>query len=356
MRVVNTTKTGGVFLHEVDGTPNFGETVTATVDTDRRRAVTRAHTATHLLHWALHEVIGHHATQKGSLVEPDRLRFDFSHLQAVTPEEVERIERLVNEEVLANEAVNWEVMPIEEARKLGAMMLFGEKYGSEVRVVTVGDYSREFCGGTHAVQSGDIGLFKITSESSVASGTRRIEAITGLRTLDYVRGRDSLLGDAAARLGGNVADIPAKIAGLNGQITALKQDIQRLRKSGEGTSVPALLAAAREVEGVKLIAAPLENADADQLKDTADQLANALGSGVVVLGAATDGKVTIVAKVTKDLASRAHAGNLVREIAKVAGGGGGGRPDFAQAGAKDPIQTARRAGRGGTGVRAQLGG
>lgn len=340
-RVTDTQKIGGIFLHVVEGdVPREGETVTATVDLDRRRATTRAHTATHLLHWALHEVVGPHATQKGSLVEPDRLRFDFSHLQAVSPEEAERIERLVNEQVLRNASVETCVMPIAEAKQLGATMLFGEKYGSEVRVVSIGDYSRELCGGTHAGRAGDIGLFKITAESSVASGTRRIEAVTGMRAWEYVRERDALLAETAREAGGTPAELPARVAALKSQISALKRDVRTARASGGADQTRALAATAQEVAGVKLIAAPLADADPEQMKATADRLAETLGSGVVVLGGAGGGKALFVAKVTKDLAGRAHAGNLVRDVAKVAGGGGGGRPDFAQAGGKDPERLA----------------
>lgn len=355
-RVTDTQKVGGIFLHTVEGeVPAEGETVTATVDLDRRRATTRAHTATHLLHWALHEVVGPHATQKGSLVEPDRLRFDFSHLQALTPEEVEQIERLVNEQVLRNAAVETCVMPISEAKKLGAMMLFGEKYGSEVRVVSVGDYSKELCGGTHAGRAGDIGLFKITAESSVASGTRRIEAVTGMRAWETVRERDALLADAARETGGAPAELPARVAALKAQIAALKQDLKKARAAGGEDRTQALLSSAQDIGGIKLIAAPLEGADAEQLKSTADRLADSLGSGVVVLGGANDGKVVFVAKVTKDLAGRAHAGNLVREVAKVAGGGGGGRPDFAQAGGKDADKLSDALAMAATALREQIG-
>jgi alanyl-tRNA synthetase len=356
-RVVDTQKIGGVFLHVLDGeAPREGETVTATVELDRRRAVTRAHTATHLLHWALHEVVGPHATQKGSLVEPDRLRFDFSHLQAVTPEEVERIERLVNEQVLRNAAVETSVMPMSEARNLGAMMLFGEKYGSEVRVVSVGDYSKELCGGTHAGRAGDIGLFKVTVESSVASGTRRIEAVTGMRAWELVREREALLSDAAREVGGTAADLPARIAALKGQISTLKRDLQKARASGGADRSRELAASAQDVEGVKLVAAALDAADAEQLKATADRIADALGSGVVVLACTNDGRVTFVAKVTKDLAGRAHAGNLVRDVAKIAGGGGGGRPDFAQAGGKNAEKTPDALAAAPDALRAQLAG
>ncbi|HEY3265587.1 MAG TPA: alanine--tRNA ligase [Armatimonadota bacterium] len=353
--VVNTVKIGSIFLHEFAGPLSVGQTVTARVDTQRRRAITRAHTATHLLHWALHEVIGEHATQKGSLVEPDRLRFDFSHLQAVTPEEVERIERLVNERVLENEPVSYTVMPISEARTLGAMMLFGEKYGSEVRVVTIGGYSKELCGGTHAERSGDIGLFKILSESGVASGTRRIEALTGMKSWEAVRERDSLLAGAVEDLGGSVADVPAKIAALHAQVAALKRDVARLRKSGGAGQIQELAAQAVEVSGVKLVSAALEDADAEQLKAAADQMADILKSGVVVLASVAGGKVMFVAKVTKDLAGKAHAGNILRVVAKAAGGGGGGRPDFAQAGGKDPEKVETALAVAADALRAQLG-
>jgi alanyl-tRNA synthetase len=355
-RVTDTQKIGGVFLHTLEGgMPAEGETVTATVDLDRRRAITRAHTATHLLHWALHQVVGPHATQKGSLVEPDRLRFDFSHLQALTPEEVERIERMVNEQVLRNAPVETCLMPISEAKNLGAMMLFGEKYGSEVRVVSVGDYSKELCGGTHAGRAGDIGLFRLTSESSVASGTRRIEAVTGMRAWEHVREQDALLAEAAREAGGTPAELPGRLTALKSQVSALKRDLHKARTSGGADRTQALAASAQDVAGVKLVSAAMDDADAEQLKAAADRVADALGSGVVVLGGANDGKVMFVAKVTKDLAGRAHAGNLVREVAKIAGGGGGGRPDFAQAGGKNPERLADALAAAAAALAAQLG-
>ncbi|HEY3414708.1 MAG TPA: alanine--tRNA ligase [Armatimonadota bacterium] len=355
-RVLNTTKVGGIFIHEIDGSLNPGDNVVARVDTSRRRAITRAHTATHLLHWALHQVVGVHATQKGSLVEPDRLRFDFASLAALTAAEVEQIERLVNERVLENAPVCSESMPISEARKMGAMMLFGEKYGSEVRVVSVGDYSKELCGGTHAQRAGDIGLFKISSESGIASGTRRIEAVTGLKSWEYARERDTILQNAVEQVGGTPADVPAKVAGLLSQIAALKKDVSRLRKSGGAGAVRELANTAVVVCGVKLVSSVLDDADAEQLKSAADEIADTLKSGVVVLGAAAaDGKAMFVAKVTKDLTKQAHAGNLVREVAKVAGGGGGGRPDFAQAGGKDASKVADAVAAAEPALRAQLG-
>lgn len=354
-KVLNTGKVGGIFLHEIEGCLKPGETVVARVDAGRRRAITRAHTATHLLHWALHQVVGNHATQKGSLVEPDRLRFDFASLQALTPDEVEQIERLVNERVLDNAPVATQSMAIADARKLGAMMLFGEKYGSEVRVVSVGDFSKELCGGTHAQRAGDIGLFKITSESGIASGTRRIEAVTGMKSWEYVRSRDSLLQGAVDLVGGTPSDVPGKVGSLLTQISALKKDITRLRKSGGADTVKDLAETAVEVSGIKLVMGILKDADAEQLKAAADEIADVLKSGVIVLGAATpDGKVMFVVKVTKDIVGRAHAGNLVREVAKVAGGGGGGRPDFAQAGGKDASRLADAVAAAEGALRAQL--
>jgi alanyl-tRNA synthetase len=334
--VTDTQKVGGVVLHTVETTDGLESQVTARVDQNRRNAIRRAHTATHLLHWALHQVVGSHATQKGSLVEPDRLRFDFSNLQGLTLSEIAAIETLVNERVLANEPVDARQMPIAEARNLGAMMLFGEKYGSEVRVLNVGGFSKELCGGTHVSATGDIGLVKIISESSIASGTRRIEAVTGMKSLEYVRDKDALLAESASKLGGSPNDVPTRIDALNGQITTLKHEIARLRKSGGAGQIDSLAESVQEVEGVKLVCGSMDDADADQLKTAVDTLAERIGSGVVALGSARDGKVIFVIKVSADLTGKAHAGNLVREVAKIAGGGGGGRPDFAQAGGKDP--------------------
>jgi alanyl-tRNA synthetase len=338
VEVLDTHRTAGYFLHVgrlTNGRIRKGDRVTASVDADRRQAIRRAHTATHLLHYALRTVLGETAEQAGSLVAPDRLRFDFSHSGAVEPDQLERIEEIVNASVLGGAGVTVEEMPIDEARAAGAMALFGEKYGEVVRVVRMGDYSVELCGGTHLGNVAETGLVRIVSESSVAAGTRRIEAVTGFEALAHVRRREEMLRDVAATLGSDEARVVDRAAKLLDEIRELKSDIKKLKKRGAADSAADIVANAVDVAGVKVVAHKTD-AKPNELREQCDVLKRKLGSGVIVLGSASGGKAALVVGVTKDLTDRVKAGDLVKEVAALVGGGGGGRPDLAQAGGKQP--------------------
>lgn len=338
--VLDTQKQGGIFLHAVrveQGRLHPGIRVRAEVDLERREAIRRAHTATHLLHAALRQVLGTHVVQRGSIVEPDRLRFDFAHGQSMTQEELRRVEEVMNAQVLRDEAVRIESRSQEEARQLGAMMLFGEKYGEVVRVVQVPGYSIELCGGTHVSRTGTIGLIKVTSESSAAAGVRRIECTTGLSSLAYAQAQSDRLREIAEALAGPVDQILERIQAQKEQTSALRRQVQEARQAAAGGAMERILSLKMEVGGIPVVAADAETGDAEAIKTLVDQVAERLKTGVVILGGATNGKGLFVAKAAPDAVKRgAHAGNLVREVAKLAGGGGGGRPEFAQAGAKEP--------------------
>ena len=321
------------------GEIKVGDRVTARVEAATRQATVLNHSATHLLHAALRQVLGTHVTQKGSLVAPDRLRFDFSHFQAVTPEELERIERLVNAEIRRNAPAETRLMPYDDAVAAGAMALFGEKYDDEVRVLSIGDFSTELCGGTHVGRAGDIGLLRIVSEGGVAAGVRRIEAVTGEEALDHAAASETTLRQIAALVRGSPADAEEKVRQLLDRQKKLERDLAALKSrlaSGQGVD---LAASAVEVAGVKVVAAEVPGADAKSLREAVDALKAKLGSAIIVLGAPTeDGKVLLVAGVTADLVGKAKAGELVGAVAAKLGGKGGGRPDFAQAGGTDPSQ------------------
>jgi alanyl-tRNA synthetase len=321
------------------GEIKVGDRVTARVDAATRQATVLNHSATHLLHAALRQVLGTHVTQKGSLVAPDRLRFDFSHFQAVTPEELERIERLVNAEIRRNAPAETQLMPYDDAVAAGAMALFGEKYDDEVRVLSIGDFSTELCGGTHVGRAGDIGLLRIVSEGGVAAGVRRIEAVTGEEALDHAAASEATLRQIAALVRGSPADAEEKVRQLLDRQKKLERDLAALKSrlaSGQGVD---LAESAVEVAGVKVVAAEVPGADAKSLREAVDALKAKLGSAIIVLGAPTeDGKVLLVAGVTADLVGKARAGELVGAVAAKVGGKGGGRPDFAQAGGTDPSQ------------------
>ncbi len=342
VEVRDTVRKGDLVVHRgivVTGTLRKGESVTAVVEGSRRQAIRRNHSATHLLHGALRRVLGPHVEQKGSLVAPDRLRFDFSHYQAVSPDELRQVERMVNERILADMPVTTTVTDIAEAQQMGAMALFGEKYGERVRVVQMGDFSLELCGGTHVERTGQIGLLRLLSESSVGSGLRRVEATTGHGVIEQLDEREALLAQAAEALKSTPADVPARAAALATQLQELERRLNELQQKQAGAQAEALLAQAREVNGVPLIAAQAGPADRDALTRMVDAVAAKLRSGVILLAGVSDGSVLFVAKATQDVVKQgAHAGNLVREVAKLAGGGGGGRPDFAQAGGKEPAK------------------
>ena len=311
--------------------------VRAAVDGARRLATARNHTATHLLQWALRKVLGEHVHQAGSEVSAERLRFDFTHPTALAVEERREVERLVNERILAGEAVEVRTMPIEEARQKGAMALFGEKYGDEVRVVSVGDFSMELCGGTHLETAGEIGLFKITSEESVAAGVRRIMALTGAAALEYLHTEEDRLAEVCRALKATPETIVARIENLQKQIRDLRGDLAKARSLSQRGGLDELLAKVQPVEGVPVLAAQVEGADANALREACDAIRQKQVSILVVLGSCEGEKVNLVAAATKDLVAKGlHAGNLVREVAKAVGGGGGGRPDLGQAGGKEP--------------------
>jgi alanyl-tRNA synthetase len=308
-----------------------GDTVAATVDLDKRARTMRHHSVTHLMHKALREVLGYHVQQKGSLVDEDKTRFDFSHNQPMTADEIRRVEALVNDEILRNEATTAKVMPIDEAQKSGAMMLFGEKYGDEVRVLEIGS-SRELCGGTHVARTGDIGLFRIVSEGGVAAGIRRVEAVAGTVALQLVQQERERVARVADVLKSQPQEIELKLAQVIDSVKVLEKELAKLKGKMASSQGDSLADSAVDVKGVKVLAAKLEGADAKTLRDTLDQLKNKLKSGAIVLAAADGDKVSLIAGVTQDLIARVKAGELVNFVATQVGGKGGGRPDMAQAG------------------------
>ena len=318
-----------------EGTLRLGDVVRAQVDGMRRQRTMRHHSATHLLHKALREVLGPHVQQKGSLVDADKIRFDFSHTAPLTAEEIGRIEALVNAEVLANLPTRVRVLPLEEARQSGAIMLFGEKYGDTVRVLDIGS-SCELCGGTHVSRTGDIGLFKITGESGVAAGVRRVEAVAGDVALAFVGTQQALLQQAAELLKTMPAEMPARIAQLQDQLKAAERELARMTSRLAASQGGDLAAQAVTVAGAQVLAARLDGVDAKALRETLDRLRDRLGTAAIVLAAVNESKVSLVAGVTADLTDRVKAGDLVNFVAQQVGGKGGGRPDMAQAGGTDP--------------------
>jgi len=311
-----------------------GDTVAANVDLDKRARTVRHHSATHLMHKALREVLGPHVQQKGSLVDEFRTRFDFSHNAPLTSEQIRRVEDIVNAEILRNEDTSARVMPIDEAQKLGAMMLFGEKYGDEVRVLDIGS-SRELCGGTHVRRTGDIGLFRITSEAGVAAGIRRVEAVAGTVALQLVREAEESLRQVEAFFQARGPELAKKLATEREERKALERELARLKSKAAASQGDDLASSAIDVKGVKVLAARLDGADVKTLRDTLDQLKNKLKSGAIVLAASEGEKVSLIAGVTQDLINRVKAGELVNFVATQVGGRGGGRADMAQAGGTD---------------------
>ncbi len=339
-RVEDTQKVGQVFVHKgrlERGTLRVGDRVSAEVDANLRRATMLNHSATHLLHKALRDVLGPHVQQKGSLVDEHHTRFDFSHFAPLTPEQIAEVERRVNEQILRNEETRARVMSMDEALAQGAMALFGEKYGAKVRVLNIGD-SVELCGGTHVRRSGDIGLFKIVSESGVASGVRRVEAVTGPGVLAYLRDRETKLRAVAEAVRGTPDDAPRRVEQLQARVKQLEKELEQLRGKlarGESSDVASQ---AKEVKGVKVVAARMDGADAKGLREAVDRLKDKLAPAAIVLASVADSKVTLIAGVTKELTDRIQAGPLVNQVAKRVGGKGGGRPDMAQAGGNDPTE------------------
>jgi alanyl-tRNA synthetase len=330
----------GVIAHRVtrtDPTPlRVEDKLRAVVDTDRRDAIRRNHTATHLLHAALRKTLGTHVKQAGSLVAPDRLRFDFTHYAALDEQDLLDIEDLVNEHTLKNEVVATEEKDLDSAVASGAMALFGEKYADKVRVLSINDFSKELCGGTHVQRTGDIGLFKIVSESSVAAGTRRIEAFTGLGVLEYLRRQSQALAQASEALRSKPDELIEAIQKLSETEKRLRKELEAQQMKRAVSEASDLVEQAREVKGVRVVAARVEVTDRSAMRQMVDDLRAKLQSGVIVLGSVADGKVTLIAAVTKDLTGKLDAGKIVRQAATYVEGSGGGRKDLAEAGGKNP--------------------
>ncbi|WP_282032993.1 alanine--tRNA ligase [Metabacillus indicus] len=321
----------------VSGTVKTNDEVTASVDEKTRSAVIKNHTATHLLHQALKDVLGGHVNQAGSLVTGERLRFDFSHFGQVQPEELEQIEQIVNEQIWKSIGVNIELKPIAEAKEMGAMALFGEKYGDIVRVVQVGDYSLELCGGCHVDNTASIGMFKLVAESGIGAGTRRIEAVTGQGAYQLVKDQLSILSDVAGKLKSSPKDAANRVDALLLEVRSLQRENESLTAKLGNVEAGSLLSQAAEIDGVTLLASKVSAKDMNSLRSMVDELKQKLGSAVVILGAAHDGKVSLAAGVTDDLVKKGyHSGKLIKEVAARCGGSGGGRPDMAQAGGKEP--------------------
>jgi len=338
-KVQDTQKQQDVYTHigEVSsGQIKVGDKVKAIINNSERRQIAFNHSATHLLHAALRKLLGEHVTQKGSLVDADRLRFDFSHFAPVSPDELNAIEDLVNEKIRANYAVDTQLMKQDEAMAAGAMALFGEKYGDVVRVLSMGDFSVELCGGTHVSRTGDIGLFKITSETGVAAGVRRIEAVSGPGALQWVRNNENNIHQLASLVKGSQDTLTEKVKQLLDKNRQLEKEVEQLKGKLASSQGSDLLSQAEEVDGIKVLAARLDGVDPKSLRDTMDQLKNKLGSAAIVLAAVNGEKINLVAGVTSDQTNRIKAGNLVNAVAQQVGGKGGGRPDMAMAGGNNP--------------------
>lgn len=313
------------------------DTVTAAIDLERRQAIARSHTATHLLQQALRQVLGSHVEQAGAYNDPDHLRFDFTHFEAVKPEELERIEAIVNEEILKGSTVITEEMPIEEAKERGAMALFGEKYGAVVRVVQAGDFSIELCGGTHLDNTAKAGVFKITSESSVAAGVRRIEAVVGKGLLKFLTDGQRLINRAAAALKTNPQDMLARVGQVMGDMQQMNKHMEQLSARIAKMKMVELFNLTKDVKGVNVVATMLDDTDTDALRVMGDEVKARAPKMVAVLAAVNNGKINFLCVCGAEAVKLgANAGKIVKEVAKICGGGGGGRPDSATAGGKDP--------------------
>jgi alanyl-tRNA synthetase len=342
--VSDTQRQGDVVAHIgvlTDGELHLGDRLDAQVNIDARRAVARNHSATHLLHAALRSVLGEHVQQKGSLVAVDRLRFDFSHFEPVSPQLLSVIERQVNHWILNNDEALTRIMPLEQAMQSGAVALFGEKYEDPVRVLSIGDVSTELCGGTHVTRAGDIGLFKLTSESGIAAGVRRIEAVTGEYALDWLANAERKLTDVAELVKSDGDALVEKVGQVVSHSREIEKDLERLKSRLAASQGEDLASQAVDVNGLKVLAARLDGVDAKGLRTTVDQLKNKLGSAAVVLAAVDGDKVSLVAGVTADYTDRIEAGPLANFVAQQVGGRGGGRPDMAQAGGNDPTRLAQ---------------
>jgi len=343
--VTDTQKQGGnLFLHKgkvISGAFTQNLDCAAHVDANERKATELNHSATHILHAALRQILGDHVAQKGSLVNPERLRFDFSHFEPVTTEEIAELERIVNEQIRLNTPVTADIMAKDDAVKAGAMALFGEKYGAEVRVLKIGDFSTELCGGTHVERAGDIGCFKIIGETGVAAGVRRIEAVTGQGCIDWIASRDKALASISGLLKSSPDKAAEKVEQLLEKTRSLEKQLERLNAKLASSAGDELSSGAIEVNGIKVLAVKLDGVDPKSLRDLVDQLKNKLGSSAIVLATVEGDKVSLIAGVSKDQVGRVKAGDLVNFVATQVGGKGGGRPDMAQAGGNDPTGLAK---------------
>lgn len=340
LEVLNTKKGANNSIKHIgiikSGRISNGDKVKTLVDGETRMSAARNHSATHLLHKALREVLGEHVNQAGSLVTPERLRFDITHFEAISNEELKVIEEKVNNVILSSLDIKCDIMNIKEAKEKGATALFGEKYGDEVRVVSMGDYSTELCGGTHLTNTSQVGMFKILSEGGVAAGVRRIEAITGKAVYEYLKERDGIISEVCVNLKSKEDNLIQRISSLLEENKNLSKELHDMKAKMSLQSVDSIFDSKVEVNGVNLITNKFEGMDMDTLRETADNLRDKLGSGVVVLANVVDDKVNFVVTATKDVLDKGiHSGNIVREVAKIAGGKGGGRPNMAQAGASD---------------------
>ena len=336
--VNDTQKYGQAIGHQgklAQGSLKLNDRVDAQIDAERRNSIRLNHSATHLLHAALRQTLGDHVAQKGSLVNDKYLRFDFSHFEAMKPEQIRAVEDLVNQQVRRNLPVQTELMALEDAKEKGAMALFGEKYDDNVRVLTMGDFSTELCGGTHASRTGDIGLFRILSESGTAAGIRRIEAVTGAGAIATLHQQSDLLQDVAQLVKGDSNTLTDKVRSVLDRTRALEKELQQLKDQQAAQESASLSSQAKVVNGVKLLVSQLDNVEAKMLRTMVDDLKNQLGSAIIVLATTADDKVSLVAGVTKDLTDRVKAGELIGNVAQQVGGKGGGRPDMAMAGGTD---------------------
>ena len=339
-RVVDTyAPVRGVVVHKVQlefGRLSVDDQVQAQVDEDRRRRIAANHTGTHILHAVLRETLGMHVKQAGSLVAPDRLRFDYTHFAPLTDREIEEIEQKINQIVFKNSPVQTQVMDINQAITAGALAFFGEKYQQQVRVVSIPDVSMELCGGTHTKMTGDVGLFKIVSESSIASGIRRIEALTGFGTYLRLEEDENLINEIAHTLRAPRTELTRAVTRLLDQQRQLENELETLKRHAAKSQLDSLVETRRDVKGIPVISRKVDGVDASMLRELAESTGAKIGSGIVVLGLASNGKASLVAVVSRDLQNRLHAGKIIKQVAELIGGSGGGRPDFAQAGGREP--------------------
>ncbi|MFT6735642.1 MAG: alanyl-tRNA synthetase, partial [Polaribacter sp.] len=336
--VTDTFKLGYAFAHQgiARNTIGLNSRVKAQINSERRAAIVKNHTSTHILHASLRKVLGEHVTQKGSLCDAEKLRFDFSNFEPVTREELTTIERMVNEQIRSNLGRETNLMQIDEAKEKGAMALFGEKYDDEVRVVTLGDFSTELCGGVHVDRTGDIGLFKIISESGIAAGVRRIEAVTGEAALNYFAAQEQTLNTIAAIVKTDPINVASKVEQVILRNKELEKELAQFKQKLASAAGADLVSQAIDFNGVKVLIANLEGVEAKSLRGMVDDLKNKMGSGIILLATASDDKVSLIAGVTKDLIGKVKSGELVNVAAQEVGGKGGGRPDMAQAGGSQP--------------------